>query len=1303
MRCPNCHRRLKLGASCPVDGGRAPKVIRPEVDPPDVPGHEVLSLIGSGGFGHVYSARRSIDGVRLAIKVGVEEARERFEREASALRTLPDGIAPRLFEKGRTSKGEPFLALELLDGESLAQLLASLPGAGFLFREQALHWFEDLCEVVSRMHEAGVIHRDLKPENIFIRRERGIALLDFGLARFAAETGPAVTEMLTRTGQRLGTTHYMAPEQCLEARQAQPASDIYSLGVILFELLTGRPPFVGEEAEIVHAHVSRRPPRPSAFVPVDPALEEAVMRCLAKSPPVRFPSARELRDAIRLIASGATQQDSSKQLPSSGAPLLSEVRNVALLFVRTGEPLPRIAAVVAEESGKLVSIKRGGYLFSFHQRRSVADGVRAAQRLCRKLILKLPATDLLVVHVAPLRISSSAKAVVGPALRALDDWWPANKDGGALMTREAATLLDGASTTSEQFVSLNDEGSGALETPHTPRLVGRDNVLLELRREAETAWVQGPSLTTLVGEVGYGKTRLLDTVAEELSQNGVQIILVRAMAADSVSPEEMLRLLLRKCFELPASHVVWDDVFRACAERLPRSLAEAASPAIALVLGALTEQDVRASRVLATPGAGRYLVAKAAGEAVRSLARTKKLALILDDAHRADPTLLDALEIATLAGEAVSLWICVGALPSLLAIRPFWGERAAGSTRHELQPLDGLASRELLRELLMPVEFVPELLLERLEAKAQGVPLSLVQLAQLLRVAGAIRPEAGSGAWYLSGDELLDSSPAPVHERLARHILDNLTQPLQALAQLCSIIGDELSVHEVDSAQLQLARGNDSDQFDLTADAGVGLDRLARARLLRPLGADRYAFGHPQLREAVEAMIPVQLRQRAHAAVLATLSSRSASARARVARHAAACGESSQAFSAYYELAEEAREHHQYAEAAQYYSAALLHADDPEPSQRASVLSGRGKALYRIQRFPEALQDLRAARAFAQTLGHCGQVADLLLDEATVLDWLEEWDASAVCAEQAATGTRDLGDSRLEVRCDLARGRMLFRREDWSRAAEVLTRMLELAVAPEDYESRVIGLLLLAAALCFLDVLDESERRFAEAVTLSESVGDDLHLGAAYCARMHLWLKRAEIERAFADLRSACARARLLGNAQLERFASFNLAQCLHWAGRDNHALPLASRARDLGLRFFADHPSPLDALLLARIQISLGQLQPAHESLEWIARHCSGESFPTHARVLYRLTRLLTEPSKLTVAAAAENWEAWQDLIDQAKTHCVLEDLMEVLWNAVSAAAQSGRRADAARWQEELRQRLPLSPLWNRILERPT
>lgn len=179
-------------------------------------------MLGSGGFSHVFTAYREEDGREVALKVGRPPHRDRFVREAAALRRIGAPTTPTLHHSG-VVRGRPFLVMERLHGQTLAAWMEALPGSGAASVPRVRELLRGLCAALERVHAAGVAHRDLKPENIFLREGGALSLLDLGLARFldAPEDGESPEpEGLTLVGQRLGTPYYMAPEQCLDAREA---------------------------------------------------------------------------------------------------------------------------------------------------------------------------------------------------------------------------------------------------------------------------------------------------------------------------------------------------------------------------------------------------------------------------------------------------------------------------------------------------------------------------------------------------------------------------------------------------------------------------------------------------------------------------------------------------------------------------------------------------------------------------------------------------------------------------------------------------------------------------------------------------------------------------------------------------------------------------------------------------------------------------------------------------------------------------------------------------------------------------
>src|SRR6267378_6273648 len=240
----------------------------------DVPGYRVERMLGQGGFAVVLSAVTP-DGQRVALKVatsGDAVASAQLASEEKALRAIGPPVAPAVLGSASLPDGSPYLALELLQAPTLAERLREI--AGPMQRAELAVRAKELCDAVGAVHAAGYIHLDLKPENVFLTA-RGTRLIDFGLAR-------RVKERPDRKAAFAGTAQYASPEQCEERWDLDPRADLYAVGVLLFEMTTGRPPFTGEAQAMREAHIGVRPPRPSDFAPVSAALEQVVLRALAK-------------------------------------------------------------------------------------------------------------------------------------------------------------------------------------------------------------------------------------------------------------------------------------------------------------------------------------------------------------------------------------------------------------------------------------------------------------------------------------------------------------------------------------------------------------------------------------------------------------------------------------------------------------------------------------------------------------------------------------------------------------------------------------------------------------------------------------------------------------------------------------------------------------------------------------------------------------------------------------------------------------------------------------------------------------
>ncbi len=273
----------------------------------------IIEPIGAGGTSRVYRALEVPSDRPVALKVLDPELgreadsvhRKRFLREAELTFRLTHPNTVNAIAYGCSREGYCYLAMEYLEGETLFELLGRMEALPW---RRALSIAEQVCRSLREAHRLGLVHRDLKPANVMLvasrRRADQVKVLDFGLAKSFARTPGAFERGLTEQGVLVGSAQYIAPEQA-DRNHADPRSDIYSLGVLLYEALTGRPPFSGRLLEVVNKHLSEEPPpmttpRPELEIP--PQVEALVRRCLAKAPEDRFQTMDEVLGALKAAA-----------------------------------------------------------------------------------------------------------------------------------------------------------------------------------------------------------------------------------------------------------------------------------------------------------------------------------------------------------------------------------------------------------------------------------------------------------------------------------------------------------------------------------------------------------------------------------------------------------------------------------------------------------------------------------------------------------------------------------------------------------------------------------------------------------------------------------------------------------------------------------------------------------------------------------------------------------------------------------------------------------------------------------------
>ena len=286
----------------------------------------IVEKIGKGGMGAVYKAEQPDMNRYVAIKIlhsrylSRSDLVSRFRREARAMSQLSHPNTARVFLYGQLEDGACYFVMEHLVGQNLAQLVRA---EGAMDPKRAIRIMIQVCSALEEAHQAGIVHRDLKPENIFVTTQGGIRdfpkVLDFGLAKVTERQMRPGSMVLTQQGMVFGTPEFMSPEQA-HGKTLDARSDIYSLGIILYELLTGKLPFDAKQPiEYIQLHVNATPIPLSERCPdttFPPGLQEVVMAALAKKPEERYASAAEFAAALDSVLQGEVGEGGPISLPT---------------------------------------------------------------------------------------------------------------------------------------------------------------------------------------------------------------------------------------------------------------------------------------------------------------------------------------------------------------------------------------------------------------------------------------------------------------------------------------------------------------------------------------------------------------------------------------------------------------------------------------------------------------------------------------------------------------------------------------------------------------------------------------------------------------------------------------------------------------------------------------------------------------------------------------------------------------------------------------------------------------------------
>jgi tetratricopeptide (TPR) repeat protein len=830
---------------------------------------DVEAVVGSGAMGVVLAARDRVGGGRVALKVLGERTgeRERFLQEGRMLAELRHPGVVGYVAHGLTPSGELYLAMEWLEGQTLAERLAPGP----LTVEETLALGRRTAGALAHAHAAGIIHRDLKPSNIFLPGGDPAAakLLDFGVARFARGA------RRTMTGAVVGTPDYMSPEQAAGKAELDARADLYALGCVLFECIAGRPPFRASSAVALFAEIAfEEAPRLAEHAPGTPAfLDELVARLLAKRPDDRPASADDVARALagRDGAAAVTRAHLGREEqrlagivlvgPGGARPALSGASDDALSASEDAKTAPQgargpvdgddapgaddLEAAASSFGGRGSRLVDGSFVATVTGFGSATDLAAQVARLALALRAARPASR---VAAALGRSVLGGRQPMGEAIaRAgalLERPAPA---AGARLDEVTAGLLDA------RFLVAGDDDGLAVTgerdlAPTARRLLGKEVPCVGRERELATLeglldeCVEEPlaQAVLVTGPPGVGKSRLRFELLRRARERGAQIWLARGDPMRAGSPYGLAADLVRV-----AAGVKDDDppalARRRVRARAGRHLPETDARRVATFLAELIGVGAgeRGDAVLAAARQNPTImgdqIQRAWDDLLAAEVRAAPLVIALEDLHWGDLPSVRLVDSALRALEERPLLVLAIARPDVGALFPrLWADRRTHTLR--IDELRRRAAEALVKAALG--DDVPRGTVERLVSLSGG---NVFHLEELIRA-------VAEGETALPGTVL-----AMAHARL-----ESLEPEARRLLRAASVLGEAFWPGGV---RALVGDGVDVDAWleDLTRREVV--TRRAQSRFARE---PEYTFRHALVREAADAALTPEDRRLGH-------------------------------------------------------------------------------------------------------------------------------------------------------------------------------------------------------------------------------------------------------------------------------------------------------------------------------------------------------------------------------------------------------------------------------------------------------
>jgi tetratricopeptide (TPR) repeat protein len=825
----------------------------------------------AGGMGVIHKARDRVTGERVALKLvrcSSPEAAARFAREARVLSELSHPNIVRYVAHGTTAGGDAFLAMEWLDGEDLAHRLERKG----LTMEESLSLLRSAADAIGAAHASGVVHRDVKPSNLFLRDRdvRQVIILDFGVARLQDESGAR-----TATGQAIGTIGYMAPEQARGDKLVDARADVFALGCVLFECLTGRAAFQGEHAVAILAKILLEPSQHISAVrdDVPEDIESLVDRMMSKDPARRPADGRAVVEALAQLANVPVSQ----RTPMSSAGRISitgtEQQMVSVVVATSGTHAASLAPTLTPDEAhtrlepmreavrpfraRIEVLLDGSVVATLAGSGSATDQAATAARCALAMRARMPRVPMFLA--TGHRIVSAAVPlgdVIERAVGLVDAMAGAPADAGGRspigIDDVTAALLDPRFDVVEGAHGRWLRGErDVVEAPRTvlgkpTPCVGRDRELALLQSILDECASEPVSRAVVVtAPEGFGKSRLWYELVASLRAREVEceVWIGRGDALTAGSPFGMIVPALRRSAGVREGEPleVRRDKVRSRVSRHVHEDVQRVTEFVGELLGVPFPDDaseqLRAAR--RDPMIMGDQMRRAWEDLVSAECAVRPLLLVLDDLHWADPPSVDLVGRVLRNLRERPFMVLAAARPEVHDRFPkLWGERDVQHVR--LVALTRRAAERLVHEVLGETATT-----ERTRVLVERADGNALYLEELMRAAGRDEP-----------DELPQTVLAMVEARL-----EALDAQSRRVLRAASIFGP---VFWEGGARALL--GGDSATQDMRGRLGALVERelVAERSPARFAGEREYAFRQALVRDAAYAMLTENDRRLGH-------------------------------------------------------------------------------------------------------------------------------------------------------------------------------------------------------------------------------------------------------------------------------------------------------------------------------------------------------------------------------------------------------------------------------------------------------